>query len=87
MIASLLLFAGILIGFFLPGFLLNRIINRNNDFGAAYIVSTVILFHAIFWTGICGFKTSLVSVGTLLILINLSLFCCCLARRIELRAR
>ncbi|HCE44116.1 MAG TPA: hypothetical protein DET40_11255 [Lentisphaeria bacterium] len=83
--AIILLFAGILIGFFLPGFLLNRIINRDNDFASAYIVSTVILFHAIFWTGVCGFKTSLVSIGIILILTNLSLFCYCLAKGIDFK--
>lgn len=82
---SIILFSGIMIGFFLPGFLLNRILSRKNDFGAAYIVSSVILFQVIFWTGISGIKISLISVGIILILINLSLFCFCLIKGIEFK--
>lgn len=83
--SSILLFAGILMGFFLPGFLLNRIINRDNDYGTAYIVSTVILFQVIFWTGISGFKISLVSVGIILTLINMTLYCLCIFKGIEFK--
>ena len=82
---SIILFSGIMIGFFLPGFLLNRILSRENDFGSAYIVSVVVLFHAIFWTGICGFKITLVSIGITLVFINLSLFCYCLVKGVKFK--
>lgn len=74
---SLILFIGIIGGFFLPGFLINRILCKNNDLGAAYIISTVVLFHVIFWTGIFGFKINLVSVGSILLFINLILLSYC----------
>jgi hypothetical protein len=82
--AIALLFAGILAGFFLPGFLLNKIINRDNDFGAAYLVSSVILFQAIFWIGICGLKITLISVGSVLVSINVLLLCYCRMKGISL---
>ncbi|MCX6986315.1 MAG: hypothetical protein NT118_16445 [Lentisphaerae bacterium] len=81
---SIMLFIGILGGFFLPGFLINRIVGKANDLGAAYIISTVILFHVIFWTGICGLKINLVSMGSILIFINSLLFCYCLIKGIRL---
>ncbi|HBC85772.1 MAG TPA: hypothetical protein DCZ94_02335 [Lentisphaeria bacterium] len=82
--SSIILFLGIIGGFFLPGFLLNRILGKENDLGAAFIISIVILFHLIFWTGISGIRISLLSIGVELLILNAALFTCCLKKKISL---
>ena len=84
MIGSVLLFLGIIAGFFLPGFLLNRLLGKGNDIGASFIISLVVLFQIIFITGILGFNINLVSVGMVLILISILLYACCRWKRMAL---
>ncbi len=84
--ASIFLFAGIIMGFFLPGYLLNKIFNHDNNLGVSYIVSTVILFQTVFLLGICGINLNILSVGIALALINLTLFLYCMAKGIKFKA-
>jgi hypothetical protein len=83
-VTSIFFAVGILLGFFLPGLLLNRILGKKNDLGAAFIISIVILFHLIFWTGILGFKISLLSISIELLILNAVLFIYCVKNQIKL---
>ncbi len=67
--SSILLFLGIIAGFFAPGFLINRLLMRENSIATAFIISMVVLFHLIFWTGLAGVPLSLISIGLGLLLV------------------
>jgi len=76
LVISCRLFFGMLLGFFVPGFLLHRLLTGRDDAGAACLISTVILFHLIFWIGELGIGISLGTVGIGLVLIAAGLGVC-----------
>jgi hypothetical protein len=62
------------VGFFLPGYLLARILRRSDRIGAAFVFSVVILFHAIFWMGVSGFELRFGRVLLALLVISAVMF-------------
>lgn len=61
---------GLAAGFVLSGFLVARRMRADLRWGAAFVVSCLLLFHAVFWTGVLGIPIRLASIATALALLT-----------------
>ncbi len=76
---------GILLGFFLPGILLNRILGKPNSIATSFIISWTILFQVIFLLGLAGVRLNILSVSLTIVALNAILYAYCLHKKINVR--
>jgi hypothetical protein len=60
----------VLLGFVLPGLAASQLLKSPVPVLATFVVSSVVLCHAVFWLGVLGIHISFVSVGLVLLLIS-----------------
>lgn len=81
---SIFLAIGILGAFFLPGFLLNKLLGKNNSLATSFIISLVLLFHIIFLIGLAEIRITVFSVGISITVLNILLYVLCVYLKIDL---
>lgn len=65
--------SSILLGFFIPGFFVSLILRCRRPWLSSFIISSVILFNVIFYTGVAGVKIDFSSIFCILTLISAAL--------------
>lgn len=73
-----------LLGFFLPGFFLSRLLRSPATCLSSFLLSIVILFHTIFWLDVAGIPLSFGAVALVLCLLSAGLGILCLIKKTDL---
>lgn len=65
--------SSVLLGFFIPGFFVSLILKCRRPWLSSFIISSVILFNVIFYTGVSGVRIDFASISCILTLISSAL--------------
>ena len=70
MLTAARLVVGVVFGFFLPGYLIGRLLKSRAPFISAFIISSLLLFQVIFWLGVFSVPVSFATVLAPLVVVS-----------------